>query len=81
MVDRQTLSRKGGTQMDLERKRILRLPELLRLTGLSKSRVYQMMAADLFPKNVMLSKRVRGWRASDIATWLETRPPADGTQE
>jgi prophage regulatory protein len=32
-----------------------------------------MMAEGTFPKPVKLGKRAVGWRASDIAAWLESR--------
>ena len=67
--------------MDVEHKRIMRLPEVLRLTGLSKSLVYEMVGEDRFPQQVKVGKRARGWRARDVADWLESRPPADSPQE
>ncbi len=63
--------------MDLDNQRILRLPEVMKLSGLSRSQVYELMGDGHFPKNLRLSKRATGWRASDLAAWLESRPPAD----
>jgi prophage regulatory protein len=53
--------------------RILRRPEVEHTTGLSRSTIYAMMAEATFPKPVRLGKRAVGWRASDIAEWLESR--------
>jgi prophage regulatory protein len=52
---------------------ILRRPQVEQATGLSRSTLYAMMADGAFPKPVKLGKRAVGWRASDIAAWLESR--------
>ncbi len=54
-------------------KAILRRPEVERITGLSRSTLYAMMADGSFPKPVKLGKRAVGWREVDIAVWLESR--------
>ena len=53
--------------------RLLRRPDVENVTGLSRSTLYAMMAEGAFPKPVKLGKRAVGWRASDIAAWLESR--------
>lgn len=53
--------------------RILRRPDVERITGLSRSTLYAMMAEGAFPKPVKLGKRAVGWREADIAAWLESR--------
>jgi prophage regulatory protein len=55
---------------------IYRRPELLKLTGLSTSTIYDMMARGDFPRPVRLGKRAVGWRESDLITWLESREQA-----
>jgi len=39
----------------------MRLPEIMRRTGLSKSEIYRRMSADRFPKSLKLSPRVAVW--------------------
>ncbi|MBU3261729.1 AlpA family transcriptional regulator [Roseovarius sp. PS-C2] len=51
----------------------LRRPDVERITGLSRSTLYAMMAEGEFPKPIKLGKRAVGWRESDIAAWLESR--------
>lgn len=51
--------------------RIIRRPELLRVTGLSSATLYRLMAEDRFPRPVQLSKNAVGWRASSVLSWLE----------
>jgi len=53
--------------------RIHRRPAVERLTGLSRSTIYAMIAAGEFPRPVRLGKRAVGWRESDIAEWLASR--------
>ena len=52
---------------------ILRLPEILRLTGLSRSTIYDMMRRGKFPASIQLGERAIGWLASDIDAWIEAR--------
>ncbi len=53
--------------------KILRRPDVERITGLSRSTLYAMMAEGTFPKPVKLGKRAVGWREADIAAWLNSR--------
>lgn len=55
------------------RQAVYRRPEVERITGLSRSTLYAMMADGSFPKPVKLGKRAVGWREVDIAAWLESR--------
>ena len=57
-------------------KRILRLPEVVARSGLSRASVYNLMAKGRFPKSIKLSERAVGWRESDIDTWLAGRQEA-----
>lgn len=52
---------------------ILRLPEVKRLTGLSRSTIYKMISEGKFPRSVSLGSRAVGWRAVNILAWLQTR--------
>ncbi|EXJ14861.1 helix-turn-helix transcriptional regulator [Imhoffiella purpurea] len=54
-------------------KRIIRLPEVVERCGLSRSSVYNLMAAGRFPRSIKLSERAVGWRESDIDNWLAGR--------
>jgi prophage regulatory protein len=55
--------------------RILRLPEVLRRCGISRSTAYDWMSKGEFPQPVRLGARMVGWRESDIAAWLERCAP------
>lgn len=58
---------------NLEDLAILRLAEVKRLTGLSRSSIYQMMKDDIFPSAISIGPRAVGWRTGEIRLWLETR--------
>ena len=52
---------------------IMRLPQVIKITGLSRSSIYALAADGLFPKQIKLSERSSGWVESEIETWLEDR--------
>lgn len=52
---------------------ILRLPAVLRITGLSRSTLYVLMAGGSFPQSIRLSQRTMGWNASEVRAWLARR--------
>lgn len=52
---------------------ILRLPEVLRIVGLSRSTVYRLAANGDFPQPIRLGRRSTGWRLSELTEWLATR--------
>ena len=54
--------------------RILRLPEVRKLTGLSRASVYRLEGLGEFPRRVRISERARGWLADEIQAWVESRP-------
>ena len=65
----------GRLKMCIDRHRLLRLPEVLRIIGLSRSTIYRMMAKGQFPAQVSTTGlRAVGWRQADILEWLKDRP-------
>lgn len=59
--------------------RILRFPEILRKSGLSRSQIYRLITKGAFPSQVRLSARAVGWRKKDIDQWVDDLPDADGS--
>ncbi|WP_319480252.1 AlpA family transcriptional regulator [uncultured Draconibacterium sp.] len=53
--------------------KILRLPELLAKTGLSRSTMYKMVKEQTFPKPVNLGLRCSGWLQSEVNDWLNQK--------
>ena len=56
--------------------RIIRLPEVLHRCGISKSTLYRMMAAEIFPPSVPVGDRAIGWYEEEIDRWVNTRRTA-----
>jgi len=52
---------------------ILRLPNVIARTGLSRAGIYRLISEGSFPKQVSLGSRSVGWIESEINTWLEDR--------
>ncbi len=52
---------------------LLRRPEVERLTGLSRARIYEKMATGDFPKPVKTGPRAVAWVESEIADWQNQR--------
>lgn len=53
---------------------LVRLPAVMRMTGLGRSTIYRMVAAHKFPSPVRLGARAVAWRQSDLDQWTESRP-------
>lgn len=56
--------------------RLLRLPQVLYVTGLGRTALYDLMSKNRFPRPVRLSSRAVAWRESDIVAWISERPTA-----
>ena len=52
---------------------ILRLPDVKRSTGLSRSTIYLRITQGTFPKPVSLGGRAVGWLEAEVQRWLERR--------
>ena len=52
---------------------ILRLPDVKRSTGLSRSTIYLRITQGTFPKPVSLGGRAVGWLEAEIQEWLQRR--------
>jgi prophage regulatory protein len=53
--------------------RFLRLHDVLRVTGVGRSTLYQQIASGDFPKPVRISLRAVAWRESDLVKWQQDR--------
>lgn len=52
---------------------ILRLPEVCRATGLSRSMIYLLEAQRGFPSRVRIGTRAVGWIEGEVQSWLAER--------
>lgn len=60
-----------------ELQRFLRLPDVLALTGLSVSTLYEMMRDLTFPRPLNVSKRLVVWLERDVAAWQAAKIAAN----
>lgn len=56
--------------------RFLREIELLKIVNLSRSTVWRLEKAGLFPKRKRIGVRAVGWSREEIQQWLASRPTA-----
>ena len=52
---------------------ILRLTDVITMTGLSRSTIYLRMVQGKFPNKINLGSRAVGWISSDVNEWIEER--------
>ncbi|MBF0262722.1 MAG: AlpA family transcriptional regulator [Magnetococcales bacterium] len=52
---------------------ILRLPQVVRMTGLSVATLYRLIDQGKFPRQVGLGGRAVGWPLSHINAWIDAR--------
>ncbi len=53
--------------------KILRLPEIKEICGISRSAIYQGMKDGTFPKSIPLGTRMVGWSQEEIENWIESK--------
>ena len=61
---------KGG---EMDAALFVRLPGVIKMTGLGRSTIYRLMAKQEFPAPVKLSTRAVAWKASELGQWCESR--------
>ena len=61
-----------------DQERFLRMPEVVQMTGLSKTVIYCLIQADQFPKNYRITLRASGWKYSEVMHWMDSRPRVGG---
>ena len=53
--------------------RFIRLPEVSRLTSMSRSALYRAEAAGEFPKRRRVGRRAVAWSEGEVLAWLASR--------
>ena len=61
----------------LARDRLLRLPEVERLTGLRRSTIYEQMQRGVFPRSVKVGPRAATWSEIAVQAWIADRLVGD----
>ncbi len=54
--------------------RLLRLPEVIELAGLSRPSIYRLERDGRFPKRVQISDNAVGWYEREVLAWRARRP-------
>jgi len=49
-----------------ENYKIIRLPEVIKLTGISRSSIYELVKKRKFPRQINLGARAVGWVESEV---------------
>lgn len=62
-----------NTTLTIPAQKLLRLPEVLLISRLSKSSVYVYMNAGTFPKSISLGERSVAWVESEVLQWIDDR--------
>lgn len=52
---------------------IIRLPEVIERTGLSRATIYKRISCGLFPAQVSLGAQAVGWVEREIDEWIDER--------
>ena len=52
---------------------LLRLPMVIRITGLARSTIYKLVSQNQFPVPIKLSKRAVAWLQSEVEAWVASR--------
>lgn len=53
--------------------RMLRLPEVMQMTGLRKTKIYELQSQGDFPMRVKITSHSVGWIEEDVQAWLAMR--------
>ena len=59
--------------MEFNSTNMLRIADVCRRTGLSKSQVHRLVGELGFPRPVKLSKRATAWVEGEVENWLQRR--------
>ena len=57
--------------------RLVREEEARQITGLGRTKRWQMERAGLFPKRRIIAGRVTGYLESELLEWIRSRPTSD----
>ena len=53
--------------------KILKLPDVMAITGLSRSSIYALIQNDAFPIQINLGERSVGWLETEIDIWIQQK--------
>jgi prophage regulatory protein len=53
--------------------KLLRLPQVMEMTGLRKTKIYELNAEGAFPRRVRITAHSVGWVEAEVQAWLAQR--------
>jgi prophage regulatory protein len=53
--------------------KILRIADIVEMTGFSRRTIYNLMDSGEFPKSIHLTRRSIGWPKDDVDAWLQSK--------
>ena len=58
-----------------ENDRIMRMPEVIKTTGISRPQIYLLISKGEFPKQIKLTSggKIAGWLQSEVMDWVASR--------
>ena len=59
---------------------LLRLPDVLRIAGISKTTLYGLIKAGEFPAPVSLGGRAVAWASTEVEAWVANKLKAAGKE-
>lgn len=59
-------------------KRLIRMPQVMDMTGMGKSTIYAKIREGEFPRPLKISNRHVAWDAYEITTWIENLQVTEG---
>lgn len=59
--------------------KLLRLEEVIEITGLSRASIYRYEACGRFPKRRQVGPNAVRWLDEDLIEWMKSRPPVPET--
>jgi len=66
-----------GTPAPRARIRMLRLSEVIEVTGLGKTKIYELQSLGQFPMRIKITSHSVGWVEEDVQIWLARRIAAN----
>ena len=52
----------------------IRMPEVLRLTGISATTLHRLQRMGVFPLRKKLAAKIVAWKKSEVISWINSKP-------
>lgn len=66
-------NKNGEQEMNIDRVEMLRIAQVKKIIGLSRSTIYSLISQGSFPRQVHLGPKAVAWISSEIQTWVAAR--------